>query len=35
MGLIVMAERIKMLEGTWQITSFAGSGTSIQAEIPL
>ena len=35
MGLIVMAERIKMLEGTWQINSFAGTGTTIQAEIPL
>jgi two-component system, sensor histidine kinase LadS len=34
MGLIIMAERIKMLEGTWQITSFSGNGTSIQVEIP-
>jgi signal transduction histidine kinase len=34
MGLIVMAERIKMLDGTLQITSFSGSGTSIQVEIP-
>jgi two-component system, sensor histidine kinase LadS len=35
MGLIVMAERIKMLEGKWQINSYAGTGTSIEAEIPL
>jgi signal transduction histidine kinase len=34
MGLIVMAERIKMLDGTLQITSFSGNGTSIQVEIP-
>jgi two-component system, sensor histidine kinase LadS len=34
MGLIVMAERIKMLEGTWQIQSTSGNGTSIQIEIP-
>lgn len=34
MGLIVMAERIKMLDGTLQITSFSGSGTAIQVEIP-
>jgi signal transduction histidine kinase len=34
MGLVVMAERIKMLDGTLQITSFSGNGTSIQVEIP-
>lgn len=34
MGLIAMEERIKMLDGTWQITSRAGKGTSIQVEIP-
>jgi signal transduction histidine kinase len=34
MGLVVMAERIKMLDGTLQITSFSGKGTSIQVEIP-
>jgi signal transduction histidine kinase len=33
-GLIVMAERIKMLDGTLQINSFAGNGTSIHVEIP-
>jgi two-component system, sensor histidine kinase LadS len=33
-GLVVMAERIKMLDGTWQISSFTGNGTTIQVEIP-
>jgi len=34
MGLLGIAERINMLEGTWQITSLSGNGTSIQVEIP-
>ena len=33
-GLIVMAERIKMLDGSLEITSFSGNGTSIHVEIP-
>jgi signal transduction histidine kinase len=34
MGLLGIAERINMLNGTWQITSVSGNGTSIQIEIP-
>jgi signal transduction histidine kinase len=34
MGLFGIAERINMLNGTWQISSLPDSGTSIQVEIP-